>query len=353
MTTRKSNSLFVQVAAVTVIAFTWSTLHAFGLYWSGFDWQYAIADSAVSNSLNALAVFVLYNTLRFYQPSHSKLVYLFFWNILLAKAISLIFIFVMQQIFSGLFTPVSAVINSTIIFRIAYETLLLTSFSLVIWLWNNNKRQMESDARKSSLEKLAREAELFNLRQQLQPHFLFNSLNSISALAGSQPEQARKMIQQLSDFLRGTLKKDDQQFSTLEKELQHLSLYLEIEKVRFGHRLKTEIIADEQTNKLLLPSLLLQPIVENAIKFGLYDSVGEVLIKIRASAHENYLAIEIQNPFDAATVTAQSGTGFGLSSVQRRLFLLFSRNDLLNTKSIVGEDTNINIFSTTIKIPQS
>ena len=90
--------------------------------------------------------------------------------------------------------------------------------------------QQKSSSEKIEQEtlKFSREAELASLRQQLQPHFLFNSLNSISALAGSKPEQARLMIQQLSDFLRGTIKKDDQQFVTLDEELNHLQLYLEI-----------------------------------------------------------------------------------------------------------------------------
>jgi len=91
------------------------------------------------------------------------------------------------------------------------------------------------------IEKLATAAELSKLRQQLQPHFLFNSLNSISALTNSHPEKARFMIQQLSDFLRGTLRQEDHHWNTLEKELEHLKLYLEIEKVRFGDRLQTEI----------------------------------------------------------------------------------------------------------------
>ena len=95
------------------------------------------------------------------------------------------------------------------------------------------------------------------LQARIRPHFLFNSLNSISALAGSRPEEARKMIHQLSDFFRGTMKKDDQQLITLAEELEHLTLYLEIEKVRFAHRLKTEIEYDETAPMLKLPSLLL------------------------------------------------------------------------------------------------
>src|SRR5690606_9569496 len=126
-------------------------------------------------------------------------------------------------------------------------------------------------------EKLAKEAELFKLRQQLHPHFLFNSLNSINSLIGSRPAEARKMVQQLSDFLRGTLRKEESQLVSLKEELQYLGLYLDIEKLRFGSRLITEIETQEGADALFIPSLLLQPIVENAIKFGLYDTLGETV----------------------------------------------------------------------------
>jgi len=193
---------------------------------------------------------------------------------------------------------------------------------------------------------LAREAELRALRAQVHPHFLFNSLNSISALAGSRPEQARKMIHQLSEFLRGTLRKEEHQWVTLADELQHLGLYLEIEKVRFGHRLDTQITSDVETGSLKLPPMLLQPLVENAIKFGLYDTTEDITVKITATKEKEYLSIEVQNPFDPETAAPRQGTGFGLSSVQRRLYLLFARNDLLTTQ------TAGNVFITTVKIPQ-
>lgn len=238
------------------------------------------------------------------------------------------------------------IIHSSSGIRYAAGFLLISSMSMFSLLWYSQREQKELDARKSEAEHLTREAELFKLRQQLQPHFLFNSLNSISALTGSQPEKARHMIQQLSDFLRGTLKKDDQQWSTLEEEIQYLGLYLDIEKVRFGHRLQTEINVSDAVLSLKLPALLLQPVVENAIKFGLYDTYGDVLIRIAAARENNYLKIMIQNPFDPETSQPLKGTGFGLSSVQRRLFLLFARQDLLIT-----EKDNEN-FITTILIPQ-
>jgi LytS/YehU family sensor histidine kinase len=218
--------------------------------------------------------------------------------------------------------------------------------ALISVLWYTIHDQREIEKRKSEAEKLSKEAELFKLRQQLQPHFLFNSLNSISALTGADPEKARHMIQQLSDFLRGTLKKDEQQWNTLKEELKYLQLYLDIEKVRFGHRLQTEINYREEVLSFKLPALLLQPVVENAIKFGLYDTIGDVVIKIMVTIEEDHLKITVQNPFDPETSQPFKGTGFGLSSIQRRLFLLFARNDLLK----INKDNDH--FITTILIPK-
>jgi LytS/YehU family sensor histidine kinase len=214
-------------------------------------------------------------------------------------------------------------------------------------LWYSSEEEQQQLQRKTDAERLAKEAELFKLRQQLAPHFLFNSLNSISALIGSRPEQARKMIQQLSDFLRSNLKEEEQQSVLLAEELQYLELYLDIEKVRFGHRLTTEIHRDEDSLIMTLPPMLLQPIVENAIKFGLYDTTESVTISIDARAEGNNLAISVKNPFDPDTSRPKQGAGFGLTSIQRRLYLLFARGDLLQTR-IDG-----NIFTAIVKIPQN
>lgn len=154
------------------------------------------------------------------------------------------------------------------------------------------------------------------------------------------------MIQQLSDFLRGTLKKEENQLIPLADELAHLQLYLDIEKVRFGHRLETALEADETALQLKIPSLLLQPVLENAIKFGLYDTTGAVTITLHAAKQENDLVIQVTNPFEQATAAGGKGTGFGLRSVQRRLYLLFGQNDLVSTASADQQ------FTTTLKIPQ-
>src|SRR6185436_6048698 len=115
---------------------------------------------------------------------------------------------------------------------------------------------------------------------------------------------------------------------------------------RFGNRLTTETTIGEDTASMKLPALLLQPIVENAIKFGLYDTTGETIIRLATSKQNNELVITVSNPFDPETSSPKQGTGFGLKSVQRRLYLLFARADLLAT------EVNVNIFTTIVRIPQ-
>ncbi len=238
-----------------------------------------------------------------------------------------------------------AFIQNSLSIRYIFAFLLIGCMAVISILWYNQQEQQELERRKSEAEQLTKEAELYSLREKLQPHFLFNSLNSISALTLSKPEEARRMVHQLSDFLRGTLRKDDT-LSSLESELEHLKLYLEIEKVRFGNRLKTEIEADEEALQKTIPPMILQPVVENAIKFGLYDTLEQVTISIKAFYKNKHLLLEVSNPYDSATAHPNKGTGFGLVSINRRLDLLYNRNDLLDTQS------KDNHFITSIKIPQ-
>ncbi|WP_235906162.1 sensor histidine kinase [Ginsengibacter hankyongi] len=304
-----------------------------------------IIDTIISNILVTASCVLILNNMRYYLPRQEKYWYVLTVSLGLSGICFLIAKGVLWIIFNDDPHYLQSFSQSTGI-RYGISFLLIGCFSMMSLLWYTQEEQKTMSERKADAERLAKDAELFKLRQQLQPHFLFNSLNSISALTGTQPEKARHMIQQLSDFLRGTLKKDDQQWSTLEEEIQYLRLYLDIEKVRFGHRLQTEIIYTDEVLLLKLPSLLLQPVVENAIKFGLYDTTGEILIKLEATKENNYLKIMVQNPFDPETSQPLKGTGFGLSSIQRRLFLLFARQDLLKTHK------NQANFITVILIPQ-
>ena len=306
-------------------------------------WSLSFADAAVTNILIAFAGYDMILIMKYYQPRQAI-------RVAMSVGLAFLCVYAAHHLTPLLVNETEAYLvflDRSLFIRGLYIWLMIALISALTWLWLSILEHQEADARSTSIEKMAREAELSRLRQQLQPHFLFNSLNSISALAGSKPEEARKMIHQLSDFFRGTLKKDDHQLIPLSEELEHLTLYLEIEKVRFGHRLKTEIQSSADTLAMKLPSLLLQPVVENAIKFGLYDTIGETAIRIVASSENNYLKIAVHNPFDPASAAASRGTGFGLASIQRRLYLLYARNDLINTSQ------KENTFTTTLSIPQS
>ncbi len=311
----------------------------------GLDWFSALTDSLVSNSLLIYVSLLLITILRFYLPRKQGFLNLFVWIILLTGGWFFVNNLVMD-FFLKEKTSYQSLMTNTWPLRIAIAFLINGCVSLIGYAYYSWQERNVTEQQKNDAEKLTKEAELYKLRQQLQPHFLFNALNSINALIGSRPAEARNMVQQLSAFLRSTLKKEEQQWVLLEEEAHSLQLYLEIEKVRFGNRLSTRIEIDADALTMHVPALLLQPLVENAIKFGLYDTIGETLISLKASNEKGELLITVENPFDLETVSAQKGTGFGLSSVQRRLFLLFGRNDLLQT------ETKKNIFSTTVKVPQ-
>jgi two-component system LytT family sensor kinase len=327
----------------------WAFLQVSLLIGFGLAATTALSDSLVSNTLVALCCGFISNNMQYYLPKKERYWYILFISLGLSGIILLACKAILVPLLSekaginnyGEFFSRSWVVRYDIIF------LQVGCMSILSVLWYTSEEEQENRQRRNDAERLSKEAELFKLRQQLAPHFLFNSLNSISALIGSQPEQARKMIQQLSDFLRGNLKKEDQQWVPLSEELQYLELYLDIEKVRFGHRLSTEISCEEDCLGLKLPPMLLQPIVENAIKFGLYDTTDAVTITIRARRIEGgYVRIDVVNPFDPETSRPKKGTGFGLTSIQRRLYLLFARPDLLETH------VENNLFTTTVKIPR-
>ncbi len=324
----------------------WSVVHYSVMLKFNTTQTEALTDSVVSNALLAAGCLLISNNMKYYLPREERYWYILIISLVLGFIWLVITRLILWMLFKGdgSYTDMLSK-SSTIRHQIAF--LILGGMACISLLWYTQKEQEQMNAHRTEAEQLAKEAELYKLRQQLQPHFLFNSLNSISALTGTQPEKARHMINQLSEFLRGTLKKDEKQWNTLVEEMQYLELYLEIEKVRFGHRLRTDIICGDDALNLKLPAMLLQPVVENAIKFGLYDTTGDVLIKVNAKKLDNNLEVTVENPFDPETSMPLKGTGFGLASIQRRLFLLFARQDLLNVQK------ENNRFITTILIPQN
>jgi len=315
------------------------------IQWFKLETINAWADSAIHTLLLGIAVAIIAHNLGYYRPAKGKYLFVLCYSTVL----TVIWIAVTTCWLKYFFKADHAYLqwlNAALPIHFLVAWLVITSMGLRALLMYDMAEQQEALERREATERLSREAELYKLRQQLQPHFLFNSLNSINALIVLRPQQAREMVLKLSDFLRGTLKREDQQWIALPEELQYLQWYLDIEKVRFGHRLSTEVTADENTQQLVMPPMLLQPVVENAIKYGLYDTTEAITITIKAWVQQDMLHVQVQNPYDSALQQPHQGTGFGLSSIRRRLYLLFARQDLLEVSS---DDL---IFTTLIKVPQ-
>lgn len=184
------------------------------------------------------------------------------------------------------------------------------------------------------LEAQLSQAQLHALKMQLHPHFLFNTLHSISALLNRNPQSSRKMITRLGDFLRLTLENSGAQEVTLQKEMEFLTCYLEIERVRFQDRLVTTMDLEEGTLDAMVPNLILQPIVENAIRHAIAPRSTPGLIEIEAKEQGTKLRIQVRDngPGISEHPTSESvfTKGLGLTNTGTRLRQLYGTAHLLD-----------------------
>jgi two-component system sensor histidine kinase AlgZ len=192
---------------------------------------------------------------------------------------------------------------------------------------------------------LAREAELRAFKAQVDPHFLFNSLNAVASLCGSRPLDAREMAQRLAEFYRLILRLGSLDRITLGQEIDLVSRYLAIEKVRFGERLTTNIAVEEGAAECMVPPLLLQPLVENAVRHGIASVVEGGTIDIAATLHDGKLRISIDNPADPDR-TDSHGEGVGLQNAAGRLSAVSDGKAVV----LAGEDAGR--FHVAIELPR-
>jgi two-component system sensor histidine kinase AlgZ len=184
-------------------------------------------------------------------------------------------------------------------------------------------RQAERSA--LELEVLAREAELRALRAQIDPHFLFNALNSISSLTGSDPAAARAMCLELADFLRESVRLGGIASIPLADELALAEKYLAVERARFGSRLRVEQEVSAEAGSCGVPPLVLQPLVENAVRHGVATLVDGGFVRIAARRSGEQLRLTVENPVDPGVAT-KPGEGVGLANVRGRLAALYGHN---------------------------
>jgi two-component system, LytTR family, sensor kinase len=221
-----------------------------------------------------------------------------------------------------------------------YEVLILVYY-LIIYYRNNKENQLKE----AELKALVKESELNSLKSQINPHFLFNSLNSISSLTMIEPGKAQEMIIKLSEFLRYTTSHKDEKLTTLENELGNINRYLDIEKIRFGNRLTVKQTIEDSCLNLKLPGLILQPLLENAVKYGVYESTEESIVEIICNCNSSALSIIVKNQWDS-DFQSNKGEGVGLKNIRSRLRILYNRDDLF----IIKKDPHF--FEIKIVFPQ-
>ncbi len=206
--------------------------------------------------------------------------------------------------------------------RLGMGTLYYFVIAMIYHMAINNIKLRKKSVAEMKLKKLVKETELNMLKWQLNPHFLFNSLNSISSLTITHPEKAHEMIILLSDFLRYSLAHNKDEKTSLKSEIENIKSYLEIEQVRFGEKLICNFEYNSDIDDLLIPNLILQPLYENAIKYGVQDSIEEAEIKTIISCEENSLIITISNSCNDS-VYVKKGSGVGLKNIEERLALIY------------------------------
>ncbi|TVQ16357.1 MAG: GHKL domain-containing protein [Bacteroidetes bacterium] len=203
----------------------------------------------------------------------------------------------------------------------------------------------EALIRENELRTLVETTELQALRNQLNPHFIYNSLNSISSLTVYSPEKAREMLGLLSEFLRIALKKDTMQLTNFSEELQNIELYLKIEKVRFEDKLEWEILNSAEFAACQIPALVLQPLFENAVKHGVQQSSQKGVVRLTCKMVEDDLLLTLTNKYDQQFQRFK-GEGVGLENVRNRMRLIYQRTGLLKVEAQEG------VFVCNLTVPQ-
>ena len=340
----KFNLLIYSFAWLVLISI--QTFALFQLF--SFPWVYAIVDGLVYGGLFYIFGIGLYFFIRF-QEFYKKNTF----SVFIEHATSLIVI-VSIWVISGIYIlsaifsqdkEITTFLWEAITWRYVNGFLMFIVLILFYYLSSYYIHIQEKQKKENDLLRTLKDTEINLLRSKLNPHFLFNSLNSLYALIQTKPENASDMLLELSDYLRFSLNQDYKKLITLKEEMTNLDKYLAIEKMRFGDKICFEKKWDINCDDLKVPALILQPLLENSIKYGLQGDIEQVKIEMHCSQDQGELQLEIKNNYDDKTAF-RKGTGMGMYSVRKRLEILFKQYHLFKI------DKKNAIFSVRLIIPQ-
>ncbi|MBI2428579.1 MAG: histidine kinase [Ignavibacteriales bacterium] len=280
-------------------------------------------------------------------------------NLFIHFAAGLIIAFLQQSVYvivtdfveSGfVFQRTAAQLFPSIIGFVEYGVLMYWSIVFVHHATRYYRNYQDEQKYAIELRSQLVESQLQSLKMQLQPHFLFNTLNAISVLVKKEPALAQKMIVRLSDLLRLTLERGNENTIALEQEIHFLDTYLAIEKVRFGERMKVRTAIAEETRMALVPTFILQPLVENAVRHGIAKRPGSGWIEINGAAKDGRLVLEvIDGGLRRARIQrSERSMGVGLENTRKRLQQMYGSDYIFEFK-----ENNKNGITVTMKIPLS
>lgn len=299
-------------------------------------------------SLNGyLSLFLLFVLGVGFSHLYRNLIIRFKW--LSVKTIALIPRFLLSAIFLGVITYViGSIFNSIISFEKIQFTksdiagALNLSFIYLVWsliyfLVNFIENYRKEEIKNLRYEASMNEIELINLKSQLNPHFMFNAMNSIRALIDENPEKAKLAITQLSNVLRNALQMGKTKLVSFAQEIQLVKDYLAVESIRYEERLHIIYSIDDFSNEFMIPPMMLQTLVENAIKHGISKHAKGGFIHIKSIKENNNLRIEITNTGVLENNNSSASSGYGINNTQQRLQIIFGDSAKFSIKQ-TGEN---------------
>lgn len=298
----------------------------------GAHWHTALIDTLISTGLLFIFSLASWNVVRFTKTNSGIRITTFFNSMLAGFVLLALSFYASQLLLESRF--LSSVGYSDLgegLMRIklglgALMVIIINMYFINVHLISESR---DFAAREVKLKTMVQQTELQALKNQLNPHFIYNSLNAISSLTTTEPEKAREMIIRLSEFLRYSLKTDAMQLNSLADEIKAINRYLEIEKVRFGDKLTYKFACEDRHLACLIPAMILQPLFENAIKHGIQKKIdgGEIVCTCSTSASE--LIILVSNPYDGNTAYMRK-EGVGLENIRNRLRLMYGNGKLMH-----------------------
>jgi len=330
-------------------AIFWATISVINIilqvFWYDIPLTYSILDTGTTYILYPLLGSSIWYSIRYNSLEDVSVGRLIIFHLIAASILCGIWIYISYAIYQPFIKDNNKYLKDGLPSKIFLGYAMYAIYLVFFYAVNYYQSLKEKIKKESEYKALIREAELQALKSQINPHFLFNSLNSISSLTVSNPEKAQEMVINLSTFMRYSLMHNEKEMVSFSRELQNIKLYLSIEKVRFGKKLNAEFEIDAHCMEAEIPNMILQPLFENAIKYGVYETTDQVTIKTICNCEGNFLKIIIVNDYDASTIKRR-GEGIGLRNIKKRMEIIYNNPDLMKVTD------NKTSFEVQLIIPQ-